>query len=594
MGYSYGYGFGHTWRGKRRNIGALSGNGASMLAGETDGFATNFTWPIDAERVAVKSAGVALSQKLDEFYLNSGTSPKMVYDVAGTLGWSPHNYSRQSQGFNSIWALENVTVVADTVVAPDGTMTADKLVENSATGSHDVQMGGSTAVNGMMAVYAKAAGRSRILLYDSTGFGYGFDLTTGTTFVVSGITPSSTVTIQDAGNGWWRCIIPSVAALGPSVYIVTGTIYSYAGDGASGVYLWGAQLNRGPVLLAYLPTTTAARFGLALDYDPVTHASKGLFIEQAATNLCLQSAGGRIGQEFTGNGSTRTGGQPDPSGGNEALLVVVTSNSAGINAVRSVTQVNATQYTASMWCKGTAGQQIYFDGASTVTASQVLVTFTGAWQRVSSTYTSASTSDFMGFECYNRGGGAHLPAVTFQCWGGQLETGTLPTSYIPTIAASATRAGDNYYFPLVIIPPLGTTYSMYCRFAVPLANNVRFAFVLTDGTTAEYVGYRSSTGILLQIIDNGVSQGALAQGTMPANTFLSAASRIKASDFASSVDGLTAQTSATGTLPTVTEARLSGRDGSNGQALQSFNIAKVAVITSRGWRNSELKDKSAS
>ena len=64
-----------------------------------------------------------------------------------------------------------------------------------------------------------------------------------------------------------------------------------------------AQLNRGSVPTAYLPTTTAARYGLALDYDPVTHAAKGLLCEPAATNLLLRSQ--RVRQCELGRRSVR-------------------------------------------------------------------------------------------------------------------------------------------------------------------------------------------------------------------------------------------------------------------------------------------------
>jgi hypothetical protein len=45
-------------------------------------------------------------------------------------------------------------------------------------------------------------------------------------------------------------------------------------------------------------------------------------------------------------------------------------------------------------------------------------------------------------ERYDRIGSAHLPDVTFTIWGGQFEAGTVATSYIPTLAATVTRAAD--------------------------------------------------------------------------------------------------------------------------------------------------------
>src|SRR4029079_3642640 len=143
-----------------------------------------------------------------------------------------------------------------------------------------------------------------------------------------------------------------------------------------------------------------------------------------------------MGFEWTGNSSTSTGGQPDPNGGNEALQVAIPAGGGGSR--NNVSQfiaglTSGITYTRSAWCKGVVGQQIYFDSNST--ASQVLVTFTGAWQRVF-TSSAPGTGCFVSFECYNRSGGAHLPAVTFQCWGAQLNLGTVPTAYLPTTTAA--------------------------------------------------------------------------------------------------------------------------------------------------------------
>ena len=431
--------------------------GGILLESETNGWATDFLYATDANRVALKAAGVITYYAVNSFYQNAGTSPKMVYDVSGVLGWSPHNYVRMSETFDNAtnWVAENCTIAVNAIAAPDGTLTADKLVENSANGSHDLQQGGIPSITGQMSVYAKAAGRTRILIYDATsGTGYGFDLTTGTTFAVSGIPPGS-ATIQDAGNGWWRCSLACVGATTIGVYTCNGTIYSYAGDGVSGVYLWGAQVNKGSVPTAYLPTTTTARVGLALDYDPVTHAARGLLCEPQATNLCLQSAAGRTGFAWSGNGSTYTPAQPDPSGGNEALLVVTNAN-LGINVGQQVNiGVTAGQvYTGSCWCKGTAGQQIYFYPDSAIASSQVVVTFTGRWQRVSKSFTAVATNAYLTLERYDRIGSAHLPDVTFTIWGGQFEAGTVATSYIPTLAATVTRAADQ-----VSVTPASINYS---------------------------------------------------------------------------------------------------------------------------------------
>ena len=87
-----------------------------------------------------------------------------------------------------------------------------------------------------------------------------------------------------AGGGWYRCSITLAAPPGflvPCIFMRTanGQNGTYVGDGISGLYLWGAQLNRGSAPTVYLlPTTTAARFGLAVNHDPSTLAPRGLLV----------------------------------------------------------------------------------------------------------------------------------------------------------------------------------------------------------------------------------------------------------------------------------------------------------------------------
>lgn len=169
-------------------------------------------------------------------------------------------YSEQFD--NAVWAKLNATVTANATTAPDGTMTADKLVENTSTSSHYVEQAVSV-INGTsytFSVYAKAGERPGILLgcYLGAPFTARFNLSIG---IISSTSSGATANITPLNNGWYKCSITMTSAVTGTAwfdyYIDNGTVSSYTGDGTSGIYIWGAQLEAGAFATSYIPTTSA-------------------------------------------------------------------------------------------------------------------------------------------------------------------------------------------------------------------------------------------------------------------------------------------------------------------------------------------------
>ncbi len=184
------------------------------------------------------------------------------------------NNVKYSQDFaNSYWVKNNSSIVSNTVTAPDGTTTADQLIEDSSAGtSHNFIKTGVNNIqytNGIgVSCYVKSNTRSSFLL----GWGTGaatintraiFNLSTG---VITSTNPyglTMVTELLDVGNGWYRAKfhLDSLYSMNRSFslgLVDSSGNYVYDGDGTSGIYVWGAQLELNDTTIStYLPTTTA-------------------------------------------------------------------------------------------------------------------------------------------------------------------------------------------------------------------------------------------------------------------------------------------------------------------------------------------------
>jgi len=212
----------------------------------------------------------------------SNNTPRFDHDpVTGESLGLLIEESRTNQMINSSDitgdTAQNGTITGNVTTAPDGTTTADQYAANSTNGIHRVdmpftsgQISNSTAYT--FSVFVKANGYDKLHIryagYNADNHGRGYDLSDGSTFdgkfdgtsALGAVTSSSMI---EYPNGWYRCSFTVTTAADAASGVAQLLYYisnsesttNFAGDGSSGMYFWGAQMEAGSFPTSHIPTS---------------------------------------------------------------------------------------------------------------------------------------------------------------------------------------------------------------------------------------------------------------------------------------------------------------------------------------------------
>ena len=532
------------------------------------------------------------------------TSAATYVNSAGNIVTTPasKNLLTWTEVFsNAAWSKNNSTITANSVAAPDGTMTADTLVEDTANAAHVVQQSATlAAVAHTFSVYLKAKERSWAQVLNGTianGFAY-FDLATGAVGTVgAGV---SATAITPVGNGWYRCSIAFTASSGGNIMAVRTASANgtglYLGDGTSGIFIWGAQLEQASAATSYTKND-GGLFPARFDYDPVTLQPRGLLIEEQRTNLLPRS------EEFNNSdwskfaGTVSANSTISPDGTADADTFIEDTSTAAHYAARAASWTAGTAYTLSVFAKETgAGAKRYLSAffpsaafgvqgraaidlaTGEVVANGVTATATrfanGWWRLTITAVATATTSSATGFVISDTAlNGGNISARTGDgtsgifVWGAQLEAASFATSYIPTAGSQVTRAADQ---ASIVAPNFAPWYNQSeGTFVVEAVTQkptslgaTAIAIDASDGgiNNRHYIGVVSASAEV-RTANGGSVQSSLTQA-YTANVIEKYAYAMKANDFAFARNGSMVGTDTSGSMPTIDRMFIGNAAGS--------------------------------
>jgi hypothetical protein len=368
-------------------------NGLPIGLGSVAGFGVQQFSPADLFSAGEQGAWYDPSDFSTLFTDSAGTTPVTAVEQfvglmldkskggVGTNGAARYNLLTYSEDqSNAIWSNFSATQSSNVAVAPNGTTTADKIVETagSALQARYNTITGLTSVAYTASMYFKqASGADRQyanLSVSGSGsanwFAATFDLTGAGAVVKTGAGASGTYqssSITAVGNGWYHCIVTGLTGQTGTSYFYAGPsdisnptytsfgVVSYTGDTAKGVLVWGADLR--PASQANLAPTYQRITDSWSATIPGNHAFQTNSTKRpklaARYNLLTYSEqfDNGVWSKFAMNVTANAGVAPDGTNTADKLVPTAATTVHTIYNTSAINTVSGTQYAGSVYAK---------------------------------------------------------------------------------------------------------------------------------------------------------------------------------------------------------------------------------------------------
>ena len=238
-------------------------------------------------------------------------TPRINYkDGVGSLLLEPQstNLITQSEAFDNVYWSKSGATVTSGFYAPsvDSPLGSFKLVEDMGNGIHTIDKFATANLGSSeftLSLIVKKENRSKISLSIIPNIPNDFSNNATVSFdLETGLAISSTravSNISNLGNGWFRVSVTSTQITSSSSTHIQPVINllneagsaTYTGDGASGLYIFGAQLEEQSYATSYIPTTGTAQTRTAdsaskTGISSLINSSEGVFY----TNIKMPSS----------------------------------------------------------------------------------------------------------------------------------------------------------------------------------------------------------------------------------------------------------------------------------------------------------------